>query len=217
MRKLLAVLVLTLLAGCNPVPASLDEEGSDPPSEEMVAFADLIGNVSNSQALFCPEGTDCAHVDMRAARFAEFLTADMPGSEGIRYITIGPDPNPALPVEAVFTMGSGVTLHRVTLTEKALSDPDFQFANWAASDGMWMSDDTCVFEDTDRFPGSPAAFVNMWWRGGQRKRDVNAYLECVGELTKSVKGVEGCGLFVEEILNEETGDYDFHASILCPE
>ena len=217
--RTLLVALLVLAAGCDSAPANMDEEASEPPSEEQVALAGMIANIPTGHALYCPEGADCAPVDMEAARFLEFLTADMPGDDGIRYITIGSDPNPALPVEATFTMESGVTLHRVTLTEEALNADNFKFAKWAAADGdgAWMQEDVCTFEDTSRFPRSTGAFINMWWRGGDRKVDVNANLDCFAELTASVKGVEGCGVFVEESLNEETGKYDFHASILCPE
>ena len=228
--KLLAVAAVLAVAVCTPEDATKPE--GDSLTAEQVAFLDQGANLGRDRAMFCPTLADCETHDIYGLRLFQFLaprTEDL--GENIRFFSVADEVDPGIVshVDGSFALRSGITLRRVTITDELFGSPDFGFEYWESDDpaaGLWQSD-VCTFEDMSRMPQSGPAFVNMWLRGGSRKRDVNAYIDCVNGLTDSVRAMNakrraegkqpGCGLFVLEAWNEETGKWDLHASVLCPE
>ena len=234
MKTSTEALTLAALAATLTVALGCREEPTEPSTEaltaDQVAFLDQAVNLGTNRALFCPTIADCEPFDIYGARLFSFLAADMPGEDGFRFISVADELDPGIVSEASFELRSGVTLHRMTITDEVMQADDFGFEYWKTDNSaaeVWQADDTSILEDMSRMPGSGAGFVNMWLRGGKRKRDVMAYIDCVEELTaqaraanakKTAEGEDpGCGVFILEVWNEDTAKWDLHASMLCPE
>ncbi|MDE0659747.1 MAG: hypothetical protein OXI79_08890 [Gammaproteobacteria bacterium] len=218
------------VAGCGPDAATAPDGTEELFTPEESTFMDQALSLGEHEAMFCPTFEDCETVDIYDAKLAGFLISDRPGEDGFLFFGVSPDPDPGMVLDGSFQLRSGATLHRMTVTDELLADPDFGLHYWKSDDpnaGAWMSDETCILEDMDRMPEDGGGFVKMWLMGGSRKRDVMAYINCVKGLTaqaraanakRTAEGQEpGCGVFVLEVWNDETSKWDLHASMLCPE
>ena len=73
-------------------------------------------------------------------------------------------------------------------------------------------------EDSRNLPDSIAGLARLMLTPFHPRRgEISRFVECVQGQLEGIEEGSGCGLFLQETRNEETGVLDLHATVLCPE
>lgn len=153
------------------------------------------------------------------AELLHFLTSEVTDANLVHVSAIAPrsvDPDRPLHLDT-FTMPNGVTLYRAVLTTENMNHVFVPVLTTGDYDGIG-TDDVCVLDDSRDLPDSILGMARLILTPFHpRKGEIVGFLECVQAMLEGVEEGSGCGVFLQEIENEDTGVLDLHATILCPD
>ena len=126
--------------------------------------------------------------------------------------------DPSRPVAvASFTTASGGVLYRSILTNENMPYTFVPIMAYGNYDGIGQ-DDQCILEDSRGLPtdmiGLGRLLLNPFH---SRNKAVRAFVECVQGKLEGIEEGSGCGVFMTEVRNEDTGVLDLVATVLCPD
>ena len=167
----------------------------------------------------CGQGTTEPEAIPYEAELLAFLTSEVT-DQNIVQVAAAPlrSLDPSRPVEvATFTTASGAVLYRSILTNENM--PYTFIPIMASADYYGIGeDDVCILEDSRDLPtdlvGPGRLLINIFH---SRNKEIRASVECAQAKLEGIEEGSGCGLFMTEIRNEETGVLDLHATVLCPD
>ncbi|MXX35318.1 MAG: hypothetical protein F4107_03915 [Gemmatimonadetes bacterium] len=152
------------------------------------------------------------------AELVHFLTSELTDENLVHVSAVAPrsvDPSRPLTLDT-FAMPSGTVLYRAVLTDQNMGHvyvPVLTTGNYDRIEA-----EVCTLEDSRDLPDSIIGLARLILTPFHpRKGEITRFVECIQAQLETVEEGSGCGVFLQETRNEETGVLDLHATILCPD